>query len=117
MALTPWPARTATASLAAAIAALRQALGEDDDNVVARLGAAASALVERHAPGAPQAIRDEALIRCAGWLRESPVSGARREAEGEIATSFSPAMTGALRASGAMSLLAPWRVRRAGAIK
>ena len=42
--------------------------------------------------------------------------GARSESEGEITTTFSPSMTSALRASGAMALLSPWKVRRAGAV-
>ena len=116
MAITPWPSRTATASLAATIAELSAALGEDDQTVVARLGATASALVEREAPGAPQAVRDEALIRCAGWLREAPAAGVRMESAGEISTSFTPSATGALRASGALALIARWKIRRAGAI-
>ena len=116
MALSPWPARTATASLAAAISALGAALGEDDDHVTARLGATAAALVERYAPDAPDPVKDEAVIRTAGWLRQAPSYGARSEAEGEISTTFSPSMTGALRASGAMALLSPWKVRRAGVV-
>ena len=116
MALSPWPARTATASLGEAIRVLGAALGEDDDHVTARLGATAAALVERYAPDAPQAIKDEAVIRASGWLRMSPSYGARMESEGEISTTFSPSATGALRASGGMSLLSPWKIRRAGAI-
>ena len=107
VALSPWPARTATASLAAATASLAAALGEDDDDVTARLGATAAALVERFAPDAPAPIKCEAVIRCAGWLRDAPSYGARMESEGEISTSFTPSMTGALRASGAMALLSP----------
>ena len=84
--------------------------------MTARVGATASALVERFAPDAPAAIRCEAAIRCAGWLREAPAAGVRMEAEGEISTTFSPSMTGALRASGAMALLSPWKVRRAGVV-
>ena len=116
MALAPWPARTATASLAAAIATLSDALGEDDETVVARLGATAAALVERFAPDAPESIKCEAVIRCAGWLRDAPSSGARVEAEGGISTDFTPSATGALRASGAMALLGPWKIRRAGVL-
>lgn len=116
MALSPWPARTATASLAAAIAELGAALGEDDDTVTARLGATAAALVERYAPDAPEPIKCEAVTRCAAWLREAPAYGVRSESEGDISTSFSPSMTGALRSSGAMGLLSPWKRRRAGAL-
>ena len=117
MALSPWPARTATAALAAALAELGAALGEDDDTVTARVGAAASALVERFAPDAPASVKCEAVIRCAGWLREAPAAGVRMESAGEISTSFTPSATGGLRASGAMALLSPWKVRRAGAIQ
>ena len=87
-----------------------------DDGRVQALGGVTSSLVERHAPDAPQVVRDEAVVRCAGWLLDAPSSGLRSQAEGEVRQSFSPAMTGALRASGAMALLAPWRVRRAGPI-
>ena len=116
MALSPWPARTATASLAAAIAELGAALGEADDTVTARLGATAAALVQRYAPDAPEPIKCESVIRTAGWLREAPSYGARSESEGDISTSFTPSMTGALRASGAMGLLSPWKIRRAGVV-
>ena len=114
MALSPWP--TSPAALAAAVAELGAALGEDDATVVARLGATAAALVERFAPAAPDAIKCEAVIRCAGWLREAPASGARSQSEGDIRTSYTPGATGALRASGAMGLLSGWKIRRAGAV-
>ena len=116
MALSPWPSRTATASLAAAIAELGAALGEDDEHVTARVGAAAASLVERFAPDAPDPIKCEAVIRCAGWLREAPAYGARAESVGDVSTTFTPSMTGALRASGAMGLLSAWKQRRAGLI-
>ena len=121
MALTPWPPNDGTQipALSSATQILGTALGlhtTTSARLIWRVGAAASALIEREAPGAPDAIRDEAVVRCAGWLLDSPASGIRSQAEGEIRTSFSPAMTGAMRASGALSLLAPWRIRRAGAI-
>ena len=116
MALAPWPPRPATATLAAAIAELGAALGEDDDTVTARLGATAAALVQRYAPDAPEPIKCEGVVRCAAWLRESPSYGARMESEGEISTSFTPSATSALRASGAMALLSPWKIRRAGVL-
>ena len=116
MVLAPWPARTATASLAAAIAELGAALGEADDTVTARLGATAAALVQRYAPDAPEPIKCEAVIRTAGWLREAPSYGARSESEGEISTGFTPSATSALRASGSMALLTAWKIRRAGAL-
>ena len=87
-----------------------------DATVATRLLAVAKPTVERYAPAAPAAIQNEAVIRFAGWLNESPASGARSESIGDISTTFSPAMTGGLRASGAMALLSPWKIRRAGAI-
>ena len=81
----------------------------------AELLAVVTALVDGYAPDAPEAVRDEATIRAAGWLAQAPAGGQRREGTGDIDTSYSPAMTGAMQASGAKALLAPWRVRRAGA--
>ena len=81
-----------------------------------RLLPVAAALVERYAPAAPDAISNEAAIRVAGWLAEAPASGARTETIGDVTTGWSPNMTGALRASGAMGLLSPFKARRAGAI-
>lgn len=77
--------------------------------------AAVTELVSRYAPAAPEAIRDEATIRAAGWLAQAPSGGQRREGTGDLDTAYSPNMTGAMQASGAKGLLAPWRVRRAGA--
>ena len=81
-----------------------------------KLLAASLALVERYAPAAPEAIKDEATIRTAGWLAEQPAASVRSESTGDIATAYAPAMASALRHSGAMALLSPWKVRRAGAI-
>lgn len=78
--------------------------------------AAAWALVARFAPAAPEAVHREATIRTAGYLREQPAAAIRSESVGDISTSYVPAHTGALRHSGAMALLSPWKVRRAGAI-
>ena len=95
--------------------AMAEALGVDAP-LAGRLLAVAAALVDRFGPAAPEAIANEAAIRVAGWLAESPSSGVRRESIADISTTFSPAATGALRHSGAMALLSPWKVRRAGVI-
>ena len=81
-----------------------------------RLHGVAVALVERYAPEAPEAVQNEAVIRTAGWLAEQPPAGVRSETIGDEAYEYAPAMVSALRHSGAMALLSPWRVRRAGAI-
>ena len=117
VALTPWPAKTATATLAAAIATLGRAIGEDDEDVTARLGATASALVEQYASAAPQGLRDECVVRVAGRIRESSPDSVRMETTGDISTSFSPSMTGMLLHSGCKSLLYAFRRKRAGVAK
>ena len=109
------PAAAAAPDFPLTAADLADAIGADTATA-ARLLEVATALVDRFTTGAPASIRREAVIRCAGWLHEAPASGARMESEGEIRTAFSPAMTGALRSSGAMGLLSPWKIRRAGAI-
>ena len=96
-------------------AELAEAIGIDAPTAT-RLLAVVSELVTRFAPDAPSAISNEAALRAAGWLNEAPASGARSESIGDISTSYSPAMTGGFRASGAMALLSPWKVRRGGAI-
>ena len=112
--LSPWP--TEAMALAAATDTLAAALGEEDEATVKRLGSSAAALVERFAPAAPEAIKNEATIRAAGWMREQPAAAVRSETVGDISTSFAATHTSALRHSGAMALLSPWKVRRAGAI-
>ena len=114
MALSPWP--TTPAALTTATATLKAAIGAADDATTQRLGATAAALVERFAPNAPDVVKDEAVIRTAGWLLEAPSAGVRRSSVGPVDTTYSPNMTGALRASGAMAFLGPWKVRRAGVV-
>ena len=116
MALSPWP--TTPAATAAATATLKAAIASDgaDDDQVARVGAVAAAMVEHEAPGAPQPIRDEATIRFSGYLLGSDFGGIRTEEIGPRKVEYSPNAGMAFRHSGAKALLAPWRVRRAGAI-
>lgn len=112
--LSPWP--SSPVALTAATECLKTALGEDDDATAQRLGSVAAELVEREAPGAPQAIKNEATIRAAGWMHEQPAAAVRSETVGDISTSYAATHTSALRHSGATALLSPWKVRRAGAI-
>ena len=122
MALSPWPtddaeAVTATAELKAAA---RFAIGKTDIEV-ARVGAAASALVEREAPGAPQPIRDEAVIRAAGWFLDARPAVRSTKIASADGTSYdrefnTSSHAAGFRHSGAKALLSAWKVRRAGAI-
>ena len=97
------------------ISALQIALGINSASAT-RLLPVASALVERYAPDAPEVVLNEAVIRCAGWLNEQPAAAVRSESIGDVETAYAPSMHSALRHSGAMALLSPWKVRRAGAI-
>lgn len=88
--------------------------GADMDRA-GRVVPVAAELVNRYAPRAPGAVKVEAALRCCGWMLQAPAAGERREDTGDISTAWSPTVTGAMLASGARGLLAPWRVRRAGA--
>jgi len=68
-----------------------------------RLVAVAAAHAERWAPNAPEAILNEAVIRMAGYLYDSPTAHAGNYA-------------GAFSRSGAEAVLAPWRNHRAGVL-
>lgn len=106
---TPAPAPPLTAT------ELAEAIGIDATRA-GHILAAAWALVARYAPAAPEAVAREATIRTAGWLAQQPVAAVRSESIGDVSTSFAPTMTSALRASGGMALLSPWKIRRAGSI-
>ena len=67
--------------------------------IVARLFATASALVTKYAPLAPDAIQNEAVIRCGAYLYDSDPADAR-------------AVRSPLPLSGAAAILSPWRVQR-----
>ena len=87
-----------------------------DDAEILRLIEVASALIERYAPGAPEAVKTEAIVRCVGYLQESPAAPVRSEKTGDIVTGYHRDSLSALRHSGAMAILSPWKIRRAGAI-
>ena len=81
-----------------------------------RLLPVATALVERYAPSAPAEIQNEAAIRVAGWLGHTAAGSITRVETGPRSTEFAASQKGALRHSGAMSLLSAWKTRRAGAV-
>ena len=81
-----------------------------------RLLDVATEMVSQYAPDAPTAILNEAVIRVCGYLAQQPSDARRESTTGGISTGWAPTHTSALRHSGAMSLLSPWKIRRAGAI-
>ena len=125
MALVPWPPTTSAAARTAAANRLSAAVGGRtlaadstvDMDATNSLGEAAAAMVEDYAPGAPQPLKDEALIRFAGYLAQSDFGTVIKESglpghEAEYVTNHANAW----RNSGAGMLLTRWRVRRAGTI-
>ena len=96
-------------------AALSQATRSTAE-VADRLLPVVTEAVERYAPDAPEATQNEAAIRMAGYLAQQPTDARRSTMVGGVSSSWATTHTGALRHSGAMSLLSPWKVRRAGAI-
>ena len=118
-ALSPWPAATATVARAAAVVRLRAAVegrAAESDEAASALGEHASARVEREAPGAPQAVKDEAVIRMAGYWAQSDYGSIRTETIGPRSIEYVVNHANAWRNSGAYGLLSPWKVRRAGVI-
>ena len=99
-------------------AELATAIGSDVA-LATRLLAVVSELVERYAPDAPEPIKNEAIIRAAGWLHESKPSNVRRKQIGEITIERVPGLLAQnpLRVSGGLAILGPYKRRRAGAIK
>ena len=64
------------------------------------------------APTAPEAVTDEATIRCCVYLAISPATGARSEGVEDLRTTWVTSTRSPLRASGAEALLTPYKRRR-----
>ncbi|MYA29071.1 MAG: hypothetical protein F4093_09675 [Gammaproteobacteria bacterium] len=85
--------------------------------IAQRLLPVAKALVERYAPTAPVEILNEAAIRAAGYLAQQQAHPLRSLSVFNMSFDYSPSMVSALRHSGAMALLSPFKIRRAGVIE
>ena len=96
---------------------LRERLRIPSDVPIAQVEAlleAACALIERYASAAPTAIKNEAVVRAAGWMRQAPAGDVMPTQVGGITLSWRPdASRNVLRSSGAAGLLANWRRPRA----
>ena len=92
------------------------ALDEVDLEIV-RIAGAASARIERYAPSAPDAVKDEALIRFVSWLSESSGVINPQNITGLNVTSPPENQSRAFRLSGAMGLLSQWRIRGVGLVE
>ena len=86
----------------ALVAALRLGSSAEETAEATRLLAYATTALEAYAPGAPANVQNEAVIRLAGYLFDQPT------------TSRGDAYANAPRNSGALRMLLPYRVHRAG---
>ena len=82
--------------------AIRLGTSTEETAQATRLLAVATAIVERYAQSAPEAVQNQAVVQVAGYLYDQP------------AASQGAGTANALRNSGAASLLTPWRSIRAG---
>ena len=84
------------------------------DVTVTEANAAAEATVDRFAPDAPDAVKLVAVNRLARWYQSFPADGLTSVSHGDQTLATMKAGTvGALKGSGALELLAPWRTPRA----
>ena len=93
-------------------------IGADADTAT-RLLKLALEIVTRYVNNseAPEVILNEACIRLCGWLYESPANRTSQIGIGpDISLRFNLSQNLALRHSGAMSLLSPYKRRRASPI-
>ena len=113
--LVPWPIDPTLATNAAEC--VNEFVGAHINRDVVLVAARAAAdMVQDHAPAAKQYVKDNALLRVVAFLVEHPSAGIRSESTGDVRTSYSTSEYSPLRHSGAMALLAPYRVRRAGKV-
>ena len=116
-ALSPWP--TSPVALANARVCLRDALGATavadlSDARLDALGATAAAMVEAYSRNAPPPIKNEAVIRLAGWMKSEPATSMTNLDAGPVSITWRPAASRyALRLSGAMGLLSSFHRPRA----
>ena len=118
-ALSPWPPTTMPTQRANAIARLKAAIAgraAESDEAACALGEMASARVEKEAPRAPQAVKDEAVIRYAGYAAGADFGGVVKEDIGPLAVEYVVNHANSWRNCGAAGLLSPWKIRRAGVI-
>ena len=113
-------AQPAAAGETPAAATIREAQNARNLKTVTRLRSLAVCLIDTYAPGAPDQVKCEAVIRTAGYLRACDGTAAILQqfqvtggAGGGVDLRFRSAAQSALRASGAAAILSPWRVRRA----
>ena len=97
----------------------REALNVRNMEIANRLHAVALDAVNRYAPGTPDSLKTEAIIRTAGYLHaDAPGARVMRRLEVSDHVTIEPRAPGSpLRLSGAAALLSMYRVRRAARVE
>ena len=85
--------------------AIRIGSSPEETAQAARLLSYAAEAVTKHAPNAPDAVQNEAVIRLAAYLYDAPTAAS------------GPGFANALRNSGAAAMLLSHRVHRAGSVR
>ena len=117
--LVPWPTAGTQARTAAIAYVREQCAGRttESDDAANALGELAAAMVDREAEGAPVAVKTEAAVRIIGYVAQADYGAVIRETSvGNKAIEWTTNHSAIFRNSGAKGLLAPWKIRRAGAI-
>ena len=84
-------------------AGIRVEQNAENDTALTRIQGAVTALVEKYAPDAPDAVKDQAIVQACGYIWDSPAASPAR-------MNFANAMMN----SGAYAQLSPWREHQAG---
>ena len=116
--LSPWP-NAGTAGETAALDYLKRACAgftKESDEAARALGQMASARVERDAPGAPQSVKNQAVVRYCGYMAQADFGTIRQESIGPKETQYVVNHQRAWVNCGARSILAPWKVLHAAPI-
>lgn len=106
------PAPTTPAAKTAARECLREFVAVADGRADALI-AVGAALTEREAPNAPQAIKNEAVIRLSSWLQARPRAIRSQRLGEHLDTTYVTNHGPMFRLCGAKALLSPWKRRRA----
>ena len=120
--LSPFPTTASPSQRTSAVACIKDTISGGSvlsDDRAAALGETASELVERYAPDAPQAVKNESVLRLAGWVQAREPKPLQSFSTGEMRFDFRERFytPNAMRNSGAYGLLKQWRRRRALAVE
>ena len=102
---------------AAQLAERIEGAAANNPDVAAQLLATATALVEREAPLAPEAVANESVVRFSGYLAQSDFGTIRKEGIGPRDVEYVVNHAAMFRNCGAKGLLSPYKIRRASAIE